>query len=149
MTHLLFSLGFRAVIDLIREPITAIVMLSLAFSRDWQLTLVIFAAAPLFILIFNRSGFLVRNQQQVVQEKIAHMTHVVSEGVIGQKSPNPLICKNCVLSRFNTAQEKFFNAQMKTAKTEEIAHPMVEFVGGLAFSGIIFYLPTIVYNRVE
>ncbi len=136
---LTFSHGFRAVIDLIREPITAIVMLSLAFSRDWQLTLVIFAAAPLFILIFNRSGFLVRNQQQVVQEKIAHMTHVVSEGVVGQKISKSFNLQNYVLNRFNDSQENFFNAQMKTAKTEEIAHPMVEFVGGLAFSGIILF----------
>ena len=136
---LTFSHGFRAVIDLIREPITAIVMLSLAFSRDWQLTLVIFAAAPLFILIFNRSGFLVRNQQQVVQEKIAHMTHVVSEGVVGQKISKSFNLQNYVLNRFNDSQESFFQAQMKTAKTEEIAHPMVEFVGGLAFSGIILF----------
>ena len=35
--------------------------------------------------------------------------------------------------------KKIFNAQMKTARTEEIAHPLVEFVGGLAFSGIILF----------
>lgn len=136
---LTFSQGFRAIIDLIREPITAIVMLAMAFSRDWQLTLVIFAAAPLFILIFNRSGFLVRNQQQVVQEKIADMTHLVSEGVVGQKISKSFNLQNYVLNRFDQSQEKFFEAQMKTAKTEEIAHPMVEFVGGLAFSGIILF----------
>ena len=134
-----FSHGFRAVIDLIREPITALVMLSLAFSRDWQLTLVIFAAAPLFIIIFNRSGFLVRNQQQVVQEKIAQMTHVVGEGVVGQKISKSFNLQEYVLDRFKKAQEHFFDAQMKTAKTEEIAHPLVEFVGGLAFSGIILF----------
>jgi len=136
---LTFSHGFRAVIDLIREPITAIVMLSLAFSRDWQLTLVIFAAAPLFILIFNRSGFIVRNQQQVVQEKVALMTHVVSEGVVGQKISKSFNLQDYVLNRFDQSQEEYFEAQMKTAKTEEIAHPMVEFVGGLAFSGIILF----------
>ena len=136
---LTFSHGFRAVIDLIREPITALVMLGLAFSRDWQLTLVIFAAAPLFILIFNRSGFLVRNQQQVVQEKIAQMTHVVSEGVMGQKISKAFNLQNYVRERFDQSQKKFFDAQMKTAKTEEIAHPMVEFVGGLAFAGIVLF----------
>ena len=67
------------------------------------------------------------------------MTHVISEGVVGQKIAKAFNLQNYVKERFVGAQDKFFDAQMKTAKTEEIAHPLVEFVGGLAFSGIILF----------
>ena len=68
---LVFSNGFRGSIDLIREPVTALVMFGIALWRDWQLTLVIATAFPLFVLIFNKSGKKVRGHQGVVQEELS------------------------------------------------------------------------------
>ena len=86
-----------------------------------------------------RSGKRVRNQQEVVQGEIGNMTHAVSEGVNAQKLTKAFGLQKFVFNRFGKAQEDFFQAQMKTAKTEELAHPLVELVGAFAFSGIIVF----------
>ena len=41
-----FSEAFKNSLEVVREPITAISLLGVAFYHDWQLTLIIFAVAP-------------------------------------------------------------------------------------------------------
>jgi len=137
-THI-FSQGFRAIIDAWREPITGIGFLALAFYRDWALTLIIIAVVPLFLIIFQKSGKHVKNHQAKVQAEQGEMTHVITEGVQGQKITKAFNLQAYVKSRFEKIQDRFFHSQMKTTWVEEFAHPLVELVGGIAFSGIIIF----------
>ena len=134
-----FSMGFRSSIDIIREPLTAFIMFGLALLRDWQLTLVIALAFPLFVFIFSKSGKKMRDHQGEVQEELSEMTHSVAEGISGQKIAKAFNIQHYIHQRFTKKQDKFFKAQMKTAVVEELAHPLVEFVGFVAFSGVIFF----------
>lgn len=134
-----FAQGFRSSVDLIREPTTALVLFLLALYRDWQLTLIIIFVAPIFVVIFNGTGKRIRDRQGEVQEEISQMTHVIGEGVTGHKITKAFNLQNYVISRFRQAQNKYFGAQMRTTKVEELAHPMVEFVGAIAFSGVILF----------
>ncbi|MBF0360057.1 MAG: ABC transporter ATP-binding protein [Oligoflexia bacterium] len=133
------SEGVKGSIDLFREPLTALVMFGTALYSDWQLTLVIIVVAPLFVMIFVKSGRLVRHNQEEVQEQLAGMTHNLSEGINGQKVAKAFNLQSYILKRFEWAQDLFFRYQMKTAAIEENAHPLVELVGALAFAGVIVF----------
>jgi ATP-binding cassette, subfamily B, bacterial MsbA len=135
----IFAQGLKSSVDLIREPLTAAFMLGLAIYRDWQLTGVIFLVTPLFIIIFMKSGKKVRVNQGRVQEELSEMAHVVSEGIVGQKVTKAFNLQEYVIQRFRNEQKKFFGAQMDTTHSEEVAHPLVEFVGAIAFSGVILF----------
>ncbi|WP_127716578.1 ABC transporter ATP-binding protein [Halobacteriovorax sp. HLS] len=135
----IFSYGFKASIDVIRESLKAIVYLSMAFWSDWQLTLVIFIIAPFLALIFSKSGKSVRKNQSSVQEEQAQLTHNISEGILAQKITKAFNLQNFVNTRFSKAQERFFGAQMRTTFIEEFAHPLVEIVGTFAFAGLIVF----------
>lgn len=134
-----YSYGFRAAMDLVREPLFAIVLLGLAFYRDWALTLVILATAPLFILIFDKSGKSVKKNQSTVQEELGNLTHNIGEGLSGQKIAKAFNLQEYLLKRFEDTQKKYFDSTMKTTWAEEMAHPLVEFVGGLAFAGVLVF----------
>jgi subfamily B ATP-binding cassette protein MsbA len=135
----IFSYGFKASLDVIREALKAIVYLSMAFWSDWQLTIVIFVIAPFLAVIFSKSGKKVRKNQSSVQEEQADLTHNISEGIQAQKITKAFNLQDFVNSRFNRAQEKFFSAQMRTTFIEEFAHPLVEIVGTFAFAGLIVF----------
>ena len=137
-THV-FSGGFKSAVDLIREPLTAFFMLALAFYRDPALTVVILLVAPLFIWIFGKSGKKIRKSQGEVQLELASITHNLSEGISGQKIIKAFNLEKFVLNRFHRAQGKYFLAQMDTTFIEEFAHPLVELVGAVAFSGVIIF----------
>ncbi|WP_372651267.1 ABC transporter ATP-binding protein [Halobacteriovorax sp.] len=135
----IFSYGFKAALDVIREMLKAIVYLAMAFWSDWQLTLVIFIIAPFLAVIFSKSGKKVRANQGSVQEEQAQLTHNIAEGIHAQKITKAFNLQDFVNSRFSKAQEKFFSAQMRTTFIEEFAHPLVEIVGTFAFAGLIVF----------
>ncbi|EQC45772.1 ABC transporter transmembrane region [Bacteriovorax sp. BSW11_IV] len=134
-----FSLGFKSIVDLVREPLKAAAFLGMAFYSDWQLTLVIFLIAPFLVLIFDISGKKVKKNQGIVQHEHSELTHAIAEGLSAHKLTKAFNLQNFITTRFVKAQDHFFNAQMKTSLVEELAHPLVELVGTLAFAATILF----------
>lgn len=135
----IFAQSFRALIDIIREPVKGMVYLGLAIYSDWQLTLVILLVGPLFVIIFQVSGKKVKANQSQVQEGRAELTHNLSEGLSAHKVTKAFNLQDFVMSRYTKAQDYYFDFTMRTSKVEEIAHPFVELVGAVAFSMVIVF----------
>lgn len=133
----IFSEGFKAIVDLIREPMKAVVYLAMAFYSDWLLSLVVIGIAPFWIIIFSKSGKRIRRNQNVVQEDIAELTHTIAEGMSAHKITKAFNLQSFVTKRFENAQEIYFKSKMRTTYIEEVAHPLVELVGAMAFSGVV------------
>jgi len=135
----IFAQSFKAMIDVVREPVKALVYLGLAFWSDWQLSLVIILVGPLFVAIFQISGKKIKANQKEVQEGRAEFTHNLSEGLSAHKVTKAFNLQKFVMDRFKRSQDYHFRFQMKTSKVEELAHPFVEFVGAIAFSCVIMF----------
>ena len=135
----IFSEGFKSLVALIREPLKGITYLSMAFWADWALTAVMLISAPFFLLIFGISGRKIRNNQLEVQAEHGELTHHVSECLSAGKIVKAFNLEKFAKNRFEKTQDRFFNRQMKTTMVEELAHPIVEFIGVLAFCGVIIF----------
>lgn len=135
----MFAEAFMSSLDVIREPLTAIFLISVAIYHDWQLALVIFLAAPLFIIIFNVTGKRIRRYVAKAQEDKAEMTHHAAEGLIGQKIIKAFNLQDYIISRFDKEQDRFIKHKTKSNSAEEHSHPLVEVVGAMAFAGIIIF----------
>jgi subfamily B ATP-binding cassette protein MsbA len=135
----IFAEAFMHALDIIREPLTAGLLLSVAFYHDWQLTMVIIIAAPLFMLIFNKTGKVIRKYVSLAQTDTADMTHHAAEGLIGQKIIKSFNLQKFILSRFEKSQDNFIFNKSKSNAAEEHSHPLVETVGALAFAGVIIF----------
>ncbi|AUN96952.1 ATP-binding cassette domain-containing protein [Bacteriovorax stolpii] len=141
----IFAQSFRALIDIIREPVKALVYLGLAIYSDWQLTLVILVVGPLFVMIFQISGKKIKANQSQVQEGRAELTHNLAEGLSSHKVTKAFNLQRFVMERYERSQDYYFKFQMKTTKVEEIAHPFVELIGAIAFSLVIVFA----YYRIK
>jgi ATP-binding cassette, subfamily B, bacterial MsbA len=134
---MLFSESLKHALDLVREPITGVLLLCVAFYHDYQLTLSIFIVIPLFIFVFNKTGFLIRKYTAQMQSYFAQMTHDLSEGIMGQKVVKAFNLQEYVRKRFDQSQNDYLNFRKKHVSIEEHAHPLVETIGALMFAGII------------
>lgn len=134
-----FGQSFRAAIDVVREPVKGLVYLGVAIWTDWQLTLVILFVGPMFIAIFQISGKKIKINQKQVQQGRAELTHNLSEGLSAHKVTKAFNLQKFVMDRFQKSQDYYFDFAMKTSKLEEFAHPLVELIGAIAFSGVIVF----------
>lgn len=140
-----FANASRAAVDVVREPMKAMVCLGMAIYADWQLALVILIVGPLFVMIFQKSGKKIKNNQGNIQTEKAELTHTLSEGLASHKITKAFSLQDYVMSRFLNTQDSFIKFQMKTTMVEEIAHPFVELVGFFAFALVIIFA----YDRVQ
>ncbi len=136
---MVFSEAFKNSLEVIREPITAISLLGVAFYHDWQLTLIIFVTAPLFIGTFHYTGKRIRRYVGMAQKDTAEMTHIVSEALMGQKIIKAFGLKDYIISRFEKTQDLFISHRTKSNSAEEHSHPLVELIGSFAFGGVIIF----------
>jgi subfamily B ATP-binding cassette protein MsbA len=134
-----FSEAFKNSLEVIREPVTAISLLSVAFYHDWQLTLIIFATAPLFIISLHFTGRRIRKYVGKAQQDAADMTHIVGEALSGQKIIKAFGLKDYIVSRFEKSQESLLSHRRQSNSAEELSHPLVELIGSFAFAGVIVF----------
>ncbi len=134
-----FSEAFKNSLEVVREPVTAIALLGVAFYHDWQLTLIIFAVAPLFIITFHYTGKRIRKYVKLAQEDVAEMTHISGEALSGQKIIKAFGLKDYIIARFEKTQEKFIAHRTKSNSAEEHSHPLVELIGSIAFAGVLVF----------
>jgi subfamily B ATP-binding cassette protein MsbA len=134
-----FSEAFKNSLEVVREPVTAMALLGVAFYHDWQLTLIIFAVAPLFIVTFHYTGKRIRKYVKLAQEDVAEMTHISGEALSGQKIIKAFGLKDYIISRFERTQEKFIAHRTKSNSAEEHSHPLVELIGSIAFAGVVVF----------
>jgi ATP-binding cassette, subfamily B, bacterial MsbA len=136
---MVFADAFKNALEIIREPLTAVFLLGVAVYHDWQLALIVFGVAPLFIVIFNYTGKRVRKYVSLAQEDTAQMTHAVGEALMGHKIIKAFNLKDYMVERFHHIQTIFLEHRKRSNSAEEHAHPMVELVGALAFAGVIVF----------
>lgn len=136
---MVFSEAFKNSLEVVREPVTALSLLGVAFYNDWQLTLIIFAAAPFFILTFNSTGKRIRKYVGFAQQDTAEMTHIVGEALGGQKIVKAFGLRDYVVNRFEKTQDLFITHRTRSNSAEEHSHPLVELIGSFAFGGVIMF----------
>jgi len=134
-----FSEAFKNSLEVVREPFTALSLLGVAFYHDWQLTLIIFATAPLFIITLHYSGKRIRKYTGKAQQDNAEMTHIVGEALGGQKIVKAFGLQDYIISRFEKFQERLLFHRRMSNSAEEISHPLVELIGSFAFAGVIVF----------
>lgn len=135
----MFAESFKSALEVIREPFTAISLLGVAFYHDWQLTLVIFAVAPLFLVTFHYTGTRTRRYTASAQQDRAEMTHSVGEAIVGQKIIKAFGLQKYVNERFEKLQDLLIKHRTKSNSAEEHSHPSVELIGSIAFAGVIIF----------
>ncbi|MFP5489954.1 MAG: ABC transporter ATP-binding protein [Bacteriovoracia bacterium] len=135
----MFADSFKNALEIIREPITAIALVSVAFYHDWQLALIILVASPIFALIFGRLGRRIRKYIGQAQKDVADMTHSVSEALTGQRIAKAFGLQPYLAGRFEKVQERFLGNRSRSNSAEEHSHPAVELVGSVAFAGVIVF----------
>jgi subfamily B ATP-binding cassette protein MsbA len=136
---MVFSEAFKNSLEVVREPVTALALLGVAFYHDWQLTLIIFTVSPLFIITFHYTGKRIRKYVGRAQQDQAEMTHTVSEALVGQKIIKAFGLKDYIINRFEKTQDLLIAHRTKSNSAEEHSHPLVELIGSIAFAGVIVF----------
>jgi subfamily B ATP-binding cassette protein MsbA len=129
----------ETVADLIRESLSVIGFVSVMFYYDWNLALVVMTSAPLILYPLIQLGRRVRSTSRSGQEQLAQVTHIATEGLAGHRIVKAFGAEAREAARFGRATQLLYRTNMKITSALSALPPIMEFIGGLAAVGAIWY----------
>jgi ATP-binding cassette, subfamily B, bacterial MsbA len=125
--------------DLARESLALIGLTYILFRFDARLALVCFTGAPLVVYPLVTLGRRVRRTTHRSQEALEQLSHTAAEAFAGHRIVKAFGSESRELAKFQRTSEHLFRTNMKVTSTLSALPPMMEFVGGLAFAGALWY----------
>jgi subfamily B ATP-binding cassette protein MsbA len=125
--------------DLVRESLAVVGYAGLLFWLDWKLAIVCMTAAPLIIYPLVRLGQRVRSTTRNSQQELEHLTHLSAEALTGHRIVKAFGAEGREAQRFRRASETLYRTNMKVTSALSALPPLMEFVGGLAAVGALWY----------
>src|SRR5262245_15532714 len=125
--------------DLIREGLTALGWVVAMFYYDWRLTLVSMTAAPLVVYPLVRLGQRVRRSTRRSQEHLEYLSHLTAEAFAGHRIVKAFGAEKHEAERFSAASNRLYRTNLKVTSTVSILPPIMEFLGGVAIVGLLWY----------
>lgn len=125
--------------NLIKEPLTIIVFLSIAISISWQLSLFAFVIVPFASLIIAWIGNKLKKQTIILQTKLADITSILQETISGVKIVKAFGMERFENQRFMNETKNYFKLVLKTVRTRNLSSPITEILSVIIGVVIIYY----------
>jgi ATP-binding cassette, subfamily B, bacterial MsbA len=125
--------------DLLREGLALVGYLGLLFYYDARLALVCLTSAPVIVYPLVRLGQKVRRTTKRSQEHLETLSHVASEAFSGHRIVKAFGTEGREASRFAGASDALYRTNMKVTSALSSLPPVMEFLGGLAMAGALWY----------
>jgi subfamily B ATP-binding cassette protein MsbA len=125
--------------DMTRESLALVGLTVLLFRKDPRLALVCFTAAPLVVYPLVTLGRRVRRTTHRSQEAVEQLSHTATEAFAGHRIVKAFGAEARELSKFERTSEHLFRTNMKVTSAVSVLPPLMEFIGGLAFAGALWY----------
>jgi len=128
-----------AFLNLIREPLTIVVLIAMVISISWRLTIMAFVILPVSMLIIGYIGLILRKQSAVIQSKMADITSILQETISGVKIVKAFGKEEYENKKFTSETKNFFKLMLKITRIRNASPPITEFISIIVGVVIIYY----------
>lgn len=129
----------ESVIELVTESAVLIGSIAAMFYIHWKLALLTFITMPLVAQAINIFGKRLRTASRITQERAADITSVLQETISAMRVIKSFVREEYEIGRFIRENYSNFRAQMKTAQLSATLTPIIEFLGAIGVTLIIWY----------
>jgi subfamily B ATP-binding cassette protein MsbA len=128
--------------DIVKEPLTLIAMVAMAFYLDPRLALVSFVMFPVCILPISIFGRKMRKNSKQAQERIADLMSILQETITGARIVKAYGMEPAENNRFMEQNRTFFGKVMRMARARASVEPVIVFISGLGIALALLYART-------
>jgi ATP-binding cassette, subfamily B, bacterial MsbA len=125
--------------DLARESVTLVGLAALLVYYDAGLALLCLTGAPIAVYPLVRFGRQLRTVTRWSQERLEYMSHVAGEAFTGHRIVKAFGAERREAEKFEHASRALYRTNLKVTSVLAVLPPMMEFVGGLAVAGALWY----------
>jgi subfamily B ATP-binding cassette protein MsbA len=124
--------------DIFVEGATFIVLLTVAFIRRWDLTLISITVLPFSFYVIGRYGKKMKKIGQKTQEQISGLIVRLTESISGIKIVKAFLREQLHREKFDEENKKYYRIALKGARTIEYSKFLHEIIAGVGSTFILF-----------
>lgn len=129
--------GFRYLVDIIREPVSLLFLLSWLFYLNWQLTLIIFLVLPLLLNLLKSLSRSVSKYSKQGQEQMELMSQFIKENLDGIRVIQSFTLEATLRLKLKALFETFYQIRRTMYARIHLASPVSEFVAMSVGVGVV------------
>ena len=127
------------VASLLRDSVSLIVLVVVAFWNDWLLSLIAFVAFPASVVPIIRLSKKLRRFARKRQTSLGTLTALLQETVQGNRVVKAFGMEEYEKRRFAEESEGLFRLAMKVVRIRAVTTPMLETLAAFGIAGVVWY----------
>jgi subfamily B ATP-binding cassette protein MsbA len=128
-----------ALVGVLRDFFTVIVLLGVVFYLNWKLALFCFVVFPFAALPIIKFARVFRRLSTKGQEETANISNMLYETITGNRIVKAFNMQAYENERYNKQLTTLFEVTVLDAKFRCLQHPLMEFIGGVAIAAFIWF----------
>ncbi len=129
----------HALIRILRDFVSVIGLLVVIFIMDWRLALMSLIVLPMAAVPIVVFGKKFRRVSTCYQKSVGDVTNILHETIGGTRIVKAFCMEQKEEKRFSKQIQHLFDTLMTETKYRCLSHPMIEFLGGVGISLIIWF----------
>jgi subfamily B ATP-binding cassette protein MsbA len=125
--------------DALRQGLTMLGLIGVAFYRDWFLATFAVLVLPLAGVPVVLLGRKLRRLSRHAQEKIGALSALIEEVFSGIKIVKSFGRESYESERFRKRNAAYYRVTMRAVRTHEISSPLMELLGALGVASVVLY----------
>lgn len=125
--------------DLFVESGTVIVLIFVAMTRRWDLTLISITVLPAAFYFVSRLSKRLKKVSARTQEKISGLTEILAESFSGSRIIKSFCREDEEIERFTHKNQDFYREKMRALRIKEASTLLMDFVGGFGIAFVLLY----------
>jgi subfamily B ATP-binding cassette protein MsbA len=128
-----------AVVTLVRDVLTVIVLVAFMLYLDWAMTLVVLGAGPPAVVPLRNLGMRLKSLAKRTQVEMGSMTSRLTETFSGARLIKAFGLEGYAVDRLDTSFERVFRLRMKSVRARAVVLSLMEVLAGIAIACAIAF----------
>lgn len=128
-----------ALVGVLRDFFSIIVLMGVVFYLNWKLALFCFLILPVAAFPIVKFSKVFRRLSTKAQEETAQVSNMLYETITGNRIVKAFNMEDHENERYNRQLTTLFDITVQDAKFRCLQHPLMEFIGGIAIALFIWF----------
>jgi subfamily B ATP-binding cassette protein MsbA len=129
----------NVLVGILKDTCQVLFLIGVIFYQDWRMASISMISLPLVIYPIVNFGRRHRKLSRSNQQTTAEVSNILYETITGNRIVKAFCMEKYEIGRFAETLDKLFAIIMRNTRVGAISHPLMEFLGGVGISLVVWY----------
>ena len=129
----------NVLVGILKDTCQVIFLIGVIFYQDWRMALIAMVSLPLVVYPIINFGRRHRRLSISNQQTTAQVSNILYETITGNRIVKAFCMEKYEVGRFAKKLDKLFAIIMRDTRIGAISRPLMEFLGGIGISLVVWY----------